>query len=90
MSSRNLTHAMELAGVRKTERTDDIKVDGSKLRGVEHIEAIAQSFLRWRHSQFDVQFDEAPVGLLRRWRDDMRPMVDCYTAIVDRLAEVGK
>lgn len=84
MSARNLTHAMELAGVRKPEptRRDD---DHKTTRLPDTIERIALDFARWKASDFDKRIDTASDALLCAWERELKPMAKAYEQVKARL-----
>lgn len=84
-SSRNLTHAMELAGVRKPEpRKPDASQQG-KTRMPDTIERIAMDFARWKAADFDQRIDTASDALLCLWERELKPMAKAYEQVKARL-----
>ena len=85
-SSRNLTHAMELAGVRKPEptRRDD---EHKATRLPDTIERIALDFARWKAADFDKRIDTASDALLCAWERELKPMAQAYEQVRARLTE---
>lgn len=85
LTSRNVTHAMELAGVRKPEpqRIDDTK--SGKVRLPDTLETINASFARWLSQGFDERLDNASDALLCQWEALLRPMAQTYERVKARL-----
>ena len=85
LSARNLTHAMELAGVRKPEPQ---RIDGTqsgKVRLPDTLETINASFARWLSQGFDERLDNASDALLCQWEALLRPMAQTYERVKARL-----
>jgi len=85
LSARNITHAMELAGVRKPEPTRTDGTSEGKARLPDTIEAIAADFARWRKVDFDVRLVTANDALLLAWHDALKPMAEAFRKVEDRL-----
>ena len=85
LCARNITHAMELAGVRKPEPTRTDGTSEGKARLPDTIEAIAADFARWRKVDFDVRLVTANDALLLAWHDALKPMAEAFRKVEDRL-----
>ena len=84
--SRNLTHAMQLAGVRGPEPTKaDPEDQSTKTRLPESLDAIAVSFKRWQQTQLNPNISNATDALLLKWEAALRPMHLSYKAVEERL-----
>lgn len=86
LTARNVTHAMELAGIRKPEPTKaDPDDTTTKTRLPETIETITLSFKRWKAIDFDKRFDKANDALLLAWHDALKPMADAFAQVREAL-----
>jgi hypothetical protein len=85
LSSRNLTHAMELAGVRRPEPSKAEHIGQGKTRLPDTIERITIDFLRWKSNDFDKRIDGASDDLLCVWERELKPMAEVYQQVVERL-----
>lgn len=86
LSARNLTHAMELAGVRKPEshKTDESERHTAK-RVPETLESISLQFNRWKKAQFEPCLADANDELLCIWEAKLKPMHKAYLAVCEKL-----
>jgi hypothetical protein len=87
LSARNLTHAMELAGVRRPEPTKADTSGQGKARLPDTIERIALDFARWKVNDFDKRIEGASDALLCAWERELKPMAQAYEHVKRRLTE---
>lgn len=85
LNARNLTHAMELAGVRKPEPAKPTTDTSTKTRLPDTIEAIALDFARWKRNDFDKRIDAASDTLLLAWYQQLKPMAEAFKVVEARL-----
>ena len=88
LSARNLTHAMELAGVRKPEPTKPTAHQQTgKTRLPDTLETVHAAFMRWVAQGFDERLDDANDALLCDWEAMLRPMHQTYERVKARLKQ---
>ena len=88
LSARNVTHAMELAGVRKPEPTKPTAHQQTgKTRLPDTLETVHAAFMRWVAQGFDERLDDANDALLCDWEAMLRPMHQTYERVKARLKQ---
>jgi hypothetical protein len=88
LNARNVTHAMELAGVRKPEPTKPTAHQQTgKTRLPDTLETVHAAFMRWVAQGFDERLDDANDALLCDWEAMLRPMHQAYEQVKARLTK---
>ena len=88
ISARNVTHAMQLAGVIKEpkESSKPSAHDKSgKTRLPDTLESVNSAFMRWQAQGFDERLEGASDALLCEWEALLRPMAQTYERVKARL-----
>jgi hypothetical protein len=89
LSATNVTHAMELAGIRKpkepTEGKPSAHDKSGKTRLPDTLESVNAAFMRWQAQGFDERLEGASDALLCEWEALLRPMAQTYERVKARL-----